>query len=109
MMPFAETFAVITRGVTGQDADGNDVYGEVRKPTRGAFAPAGSTESVQGQLQVISHDTLYLDEGQCAPGPQDKMLVRGVVRDVDGTAGQYRHPHTGWTPGPIVRLVSATG
>lgn len=111
MFGYGETFQIVTEGVTGQDADGNDVYGVVGTPTdvRGAFAPAGSTELVNGQATVITHDTVYLDMGYPAPGPKDRMLVRGVLRDVDGVPAVYRNPWTGWQPGPVVRLVAVTG
>lgn len=109
MMPYAETFAILTRTVTGTDSDGNDVYTDVETETRGAFAPAGSTELVQGQATVLTHDTLYLDAGQPVPGPHDKVRARGVVRDVDGTPSVYKSPFTGWSPGAAVRLLEVTG
>lgn len=109
MMPFAESFTLLTRTVTGQDADGNDIYSDAEMPLKGAFAPAGSTELVQGQLTVITHDTVYLDEGQPVPGPQDKMRVRGIVRDIDGAPADYQSPFTGRHPGAVVRLVEVTG
>lgn len=109
MMPFAEKFTLLTRTVTGQDSDGNDVYGDVETPITGAFAPAGSTELIQGQLTVISHDTVYLEEGSPVPGPQDKVVARGHTYMVEGRPGDYQSPLTGWHPGAVVRLVEFTG
>lgn len=104
-----EAFQILTRAVTGQDADGNDVYGVTETTVRGAFAPAGTSELLQGQAVVITHDTLYLAEGSPAPGPQDKMRVRGIERDINGTPADYISPYTGWHPGPVVQLVAVTG
>lgn len=109
VMPFAESFTLLTRAVVGQDGDGNDVYGPVSTTVRGAFAPSGSAELIQGQLTVIEHDTLYLEEGTAAPGSQDQFIVRGSTRDVDGVPSDYLSPLTGWHPGPVVRLVTVTG
>lgn len=108
-MPHAETFTILSRTVSGRDADGNDVYTSTETETRGAFAPSGSTELVQGQATVLTHDTLYLDSGQPVPGPHDQVRVHGTVRDVDGKPGVYVSPFTGWSPGSVVRLLEVTG
>lgn len=109
VMAFAEEFIWLSREVTGQDSDGNDVYEDTQTPVRGAFAPSGSAELVQGQLTVITHDTLYLAEGTPVPGAQDQFIARGITRDVDGMPEDYRSPLTGWHPGPVVRLVDVAG
>lgn len=109
MFAFSETFTLHTKGVTGQDADGNDIYGSTDTPLYGAFAPAGSTELVQGQDTVLSHDTLYLEAGSATPAPTDTITVRGTVRLVDGRPQDFRNPFTGWHPGPVVRLLEVTG
>ena len=109
MMQFAEEFTLLARTVTGHDSDGNDIYSPVETPIYGAFAPSGSSELVQGQLTVITHDTLYLVEGTPVPGAQDQIRVRGAVRDIDGAPEDYSNPFTGWHPGPVVRLVEVSG
>ena len=110
MMPFAEEFTLITRTLSGTpDADGNDVYETTTTTVYGAFSPAGSTELIQGQATVITHDTLYLDAGQPVPQPHDEMTVRGITRKVDGTSGEYLNPFTGREPGAVVRLTEVTG
>lgn len=108
-MPFAEEFTLLTSTVTGQDDDGNDVYDTTSSIIKGAFAPAGSTELIQGQATVITHDTLYLDEGQAVPTAQDQVVARGRTYKVDGTPGEYKNVFTGWTPGAVVRLMEVTG
>ncbi|MGH3437088.1 MAG: hypothetical protein ACRDRL_28990 [Sciscionella sp.] len=109
MMAFAETFTILTRTVSGQDADGNDVYTVVETATKGAFTPAGTTELIQGQSTVLTHDMLYLTAGQPVPSANDQVRARGVVRDVDGTPSTYASPFTGWAPGAVVRLLEVSG
>lgn len=109
MMPFAEEFIILSRTVSGQDGDGNDEYADTQEFVYGAFAPAGSTENVQGQLQVITHDTVYLNDGETAPGPQDQLIARGITRDIEGRPGVYANPFSGWRPGAVVKLKDVTG
>lgn len=109
MMAFPESFTLLSRTVTGQDADGNDIYTPISTAFRGAFAPSGSTVLVQGQLTVVGHDTIYAAEGSPIPLPTDQIIARGSTRTIDGIPEVYRNPFTGWTPGPVITLVSATG
>jgi hypothetical protein len=106
---FSETFTIVSRGVTGQDADGNDVYGETQTTTTGAFAPQGSAELIQGQATVLTHDTIYLDDGAPTPDTDDQVIARGLRYDIDGTPGVFHNPHTGRDPGPVLRLLRVTG
>lgn len=106
---FGEPATIITRTVTGQDGDGNDVYSTVEVATSGAFAPAGSTELVQGQATVIENDTFYLDEGAATPEPTDRLRIRGDLYEIDGRPGVFHNPYTGYEPGPVLRLERVTG
>jgi hypothetical protein len=110
-LPFAETFTILTRGVTGQDSDGNDVYGDVPVSTSGAFAPTGSTELIQGQNTVIENDTIYLADGQPTPKPTDRIRreLTGDLYDIDGKPGVFLNPFTGDQPGAVLRLERVTG
>lgn len=107
--PFPETFSIVTRAVTGQDADGNDVYGETEIAAFGAFAPEGSTELIQGQETVLTHPTIYLNPESPVPSPTDKIRARGVLYDVDGDPQVFHNPFTGDEPGPVLRLLRVTG
>ena len=106
---FPETFTIITRTVTGQDNDGGDVYGPVEVPVKGAFAPQGSTELIQGQTMVLTHDTVYLEVGSPTPKPTDQIRRGTVVYDIDGTPRTYQNPFTGFVPGPVLALLRVTG
>lgn len=108
-LPFSEDFILVSRGVTGRDSDGNDIYGETQTATSGAFSPQGSTELIQGQATVLTHDTIYLDEGAPTPDPDDQVIARGLRYDIDGTPRVYRNPYTGRTPGPVLQLLRVTG
>lgn len=109
LMAFPESATLIARGVTGQDSDGNDVYGTTETPVTGAFAPAGATELVQGQDTVIATPTFYLSPGSPIPAPTDRLTVRGVTYEIDGQPEVYLNPFTGEQPGAVVRLERVTG
>ena len=104
-----ETFVIHSRGVTGRDADGNDVYGDTDTTTTGVFAPEGSTELIQGQNTVLTHPTIYLEDGAPVPSPTDQVTVRGVRYDIDGQPQVFHNPFTGYEPGAVVKLMGATG
>ena len=105
---FPETFTIHTRGVTGQDSDGNDVYGDTDATTTGAFAPEGSTELIQGEDVTLTHPTLYLSDGAPVPKATDEVTVRGTRYQIDGVPQVFHNPFTGAEPGPVVRLLKVT-
>jgi hypothetical protein len=108
-LPFAETLTMITRTTTGQDSDGGDIPGTVETTVRGAFAPAGSIELVQGQSLVLDHDTVYLETGTPTPKATDQLRRNGVVYNIDARPRTYLNPFTGQAPGPILALLRVTG
>ena len=106
--PFPERFSILTETVTGQSGDGNDITTPTEVTVYGAFAPAGSTELIQGQQVVITHDTIYLNDGQPTPKATDKMRARGEVYDIDAKPDEYQNPFTGYKPGAVIRLLKVT-
>lgn len=106
--PFGDPVTLHSRTVTGQDTYGNDVLTDVTSTTVGAFAPTGSTELIQGQDTVITQPSVYLPAGTDVTA-LDRVTIRGVTYDVDGTPQDWRHPVTGWQPGIVVRLQNVTG
>ena len=69
-----------------------------------AVAPRSSSELTDpGRLAVIVGLTVYLPAGSVV-SPQDRMLVRGDLYEVDGEAGVWVSPFTGWSPGVEVAL-----
>jgi len=110
VFPFGETVTILSRGITGQDGDGNDVYGTTSTDVPGCtFAPAGSVERVQGQDIVTTQPTVYLATGTPAPLATDQIRVRGLLYEIDGDPQVFRNPFTGATPGPVVKLKRVTG
>ena len=103
-----ETFSIVTQTVIGVDGDGNDVYGPVETPATGAFAPAGSTELIQGETVVLTHDTIYLTDGEPVPTANDKIRARGNLYSIDGEPEVYHNPFTGYEPGAVLRLLKVT-
>jgi hypothetical protein len=106
-----ETVTVIEQAVTGQDALGNDVLGDVETDVGGAVVwPTGSSELVQGQ------DTVTADLNVLVPPTAPvqvtatcRMRVRGEVYEVTGTPGDWRSPFTRRRPGLLVQLTRITG
>jgi hypothetical protein len=106
---FGVTIGVLTRTVTGQDADGNDVYGDVETPVRGCVVYlASSTERIQGQDLVI--DDLVL---QAPPGtaltPLDRVRYAGVIYEVYGKPFAWSSALTGAKGRVEARLRRVTG
>lgn len=108
MFAFPETFTLIGEAVTGEDGDGNDVTTPTESTVLGAFAPAGSTELVQGEDVVLTNPTLYLETGSPIPKATDRFRIRGEVYQVDGEPQFFHNPFTGDEPGPVVRLSKVT-
>lgn len=107
--PFAEVFTLVER-VPSADGDGNDLYADGDLTTvYGVFAPQGSTELVQGQQTVLTHDTVYLNNGAPVPAATDQVIARGLRFDIDGFPEVYVNGFTGDAPGPVLRLLRVTG
>lgn len=109
LAPFPEVASIVTRGVTGQDSDGNDVYGETTTATWGVFAPEGSAESVQARDAVTTTPRFFLAPDAPVPSATDRLTVRGVTYDIDGEPQVFHNPFTGDNPGPVLRLKRVTG
>jgi hypothetical protein len=76
---FGETVTLLSRTVSGRDADGNDVYTTVETPVPGSvFAPFGSTELIQGQDTTIQNPTIYLGDPTVVPKATDRCAGRMV-------------------------------
>ena len=106
--PFGEMITLVRRTVTGQDGDGNDVYGETLTDVSGAFDPAVGFERTQGMDQVESQPQVLLPAGTVVASV-DAVIVRGLRFEVDGTANVWNSPFTGWAAGVAVPLKRVTG
>lgn len=92
-----ETVTLITRTVTGRDADGSDAYSEVTSTAGGAvFAPGGSTEQLQGQdLVVESPRFIWVNTVPDLTAVDAIQRASGDKYEVTGTPEYYVHPRTG--------------
>jgi hypothetical protein len=106
--PFGETVVQHARGVTGQDGDGNDVYGDTDTThERVTLYPRESVEFVQGQdLNVIGLVAVFIPAVSVAN--TDEFTARGVRWAVDGEPAQYRSSLSGKTV-TKVNLTRAAG
>lgn len=107
---FGRTVTLHSRGITGQDADGNDVYGDTDICVDSvAVWPRTSSEQIQGQDLVITGLVCVLP---CSTDPSavDAVTISGRRYDVDGEPGDYtRSPLTGSTLGWLLNLRRVTG
>lgn len=109
VFPFPESATIVSRTVTGQDGDGNDVYTDVSTATTGAFAPEGSTELIQGQDTVIANPKFYLSLGAPVPAATDRLVVRGLTYEIDGPPQFFHNPFTAYEPGAVLSLQRVDG
>lgn len=108
--PAGETVTIIRPGPPTRDAYGNDVAGpaaELDVPGC-AVAPRTSSEDVQARDQVIEGLTVWMPAGTDVR-PTDRVRRAGVLYEIDGDAGRWSSPFTGFT-GPVqVSLSRVTG
>lgn len=107
---FGEDVTILSRVQTGTDRYGNPVYDWPSPGTtvRGcAVAPRTSEEPTQiNRMPVYDGMTVYAPPGT-AVGPHDRIVVRGVLYEVDGEAGDWRSPFTSAITAPRGVLIYA--
>lgn len=93
--PFGETIVIHTRGVTGTDADNNDVYGDTDTTHEGVtLYPRESVELVQGgDTNIIGLVAVFIPAVTLTA--TDELTARGTRWKVDGEPGQYVSSLTG--------------
>lgn len=73
------------------------------------FNPGQSSEPVQdARNSVVTQPEVYAPAGTDVLAG-DRLVVRGVTYDVDGTPADWRSPFTGWAPGLVVALKGVEG
>ena len=78
-------------------------------PVLAGFDPGGWSEPSDPTGQRIIHQpTLYVGYDQDAH-PLDQWRCRGDLYEVDGDIARWRNPHTGATPGAVVKLKRVIG
>lgn len=95
----------------GFDQYGDPIAGTPNRLTlEGAFVAPRSTSDIdaRGRQGVINGLTLFGEFGTDLVHT-DQVEVDGVLYDIDGDAGQWKSPFTGWEAGCEVALVRAVG
>jgi hypothetical protein len=105
-----ETVSLLRRAVTGTDADGNDVYGSTTVSVAGcASYPRTSSETTGERDTVIVGRTLIAPYGTVITPVDRFTLADGLTYEVDGVAGVWKSPFTGYQAGVEVALRRVTG
>lgn len=91
-----QTVTFISRGVTGQDAYGNDVYGEVSRVVSGCgISPGNSSEDIQGTASVLSDVILHAPVSASIGLFDAVILPDGRKYRLTGTSNVWQSPFTG--------------
>jgi len=107
----SETVSLLRRAVTGTDADGADVYGTTTVTVTGCVSyPRTSVEALTGVRDtVIVGRTLIAPYGTVVTPVDRVTLADGLTYEVDGVAGYWSSPFTGYQAGVEVALKRVTG
>lgn len=106
--PFGQYVELVVRTKGPPDVLGNDTWTTITKTVRGAFAPRGSVEQVQGQDTITTQPTVYLPADTVLTA-LDAVTVGDVTYEVDGAPNLWVNPFTGHRFGIEVRLKDVTG
>jgi hypothetical protein len=114
---FTVPVTLVTRAVTGQDNDGNDVYGQTTSIVAGVFAPGDANGTAANEARD-ARETVVIGAACYLPAPPptavDAVIINGDAYEVDGNPVDWSvqpHPFTGWIPEfpVVVRLKRVTG
>lgn len=107
---FGETLTLLSRTVSGQDSDGNDVWSVVETAVKQcAVWPRTSVELVQGQDLSIIGLAALLPHGVIVAATDRIRRADGTVWEIDGEPGIWTSSLTGTKAGVQVNLRRVTG
>ena len=107
MFPYAEQVTVQTAGTTTDPYSGEaseDWSTPTTRTEKCAVADGGSTEPNIDARSAIDSDFDLLFDYDPQILPAERVVVRGLVCEVDGRPFTWRSPFTGWEPGTVVRV-----
>jgi hypothetical protein len=106
----ARTVTIIRRRVSGQDAYGNDVYGEDREDVAGvAVGQIDSTDMPGPSHQRVRLSRLVVFPPGTYVSAEDRLDIDGHRWGIDGAPTRVEQPVLGLTAGVVVRAVRTTG
>lgn len=102
-----ETVTILARTQTGADRYGKPIYEWPEPGTQVhgcAIAPRSSEEPDQiARASVYEGLSIYMPPG-VSVGPHDRIVVRGIVYEVDGDPGDWRSPYSAFPRGVVVNV-----
>jgi hypothetical protein len=106
----AVTVTIVRRAVTGRDAYGNDVYGEV--PVQVAGVAVGqitsSSSGEPGNARVTRSRLVVFPVGTVVKAA-DRLIISGSRWGIDGEPTTVQEPLLGLTAGVVVHATRTTG
>ena len=113
-MRFPHGFTLHVKRPSTTDRFGVTIPGTEHDIADCAGAPAGSTETMNGQITVLTQHTVYgpydadVHSQDVAVIPAGQPIPAGEYR-VDGQPQRWKHPRTGWEAGCVIRLENLEG
>lgn len=107
--PFGPTVTLISKTVSGVDADGNDTYTPVSTTIQGYAFAQNATVEVLGSQDTVTVDGILTLPAGTSVHAVDAVIVGGVTYEVDGASSEPVSPWDGWNPGVVVKLKAVTG
>jgi hypothetical protein len=109
IFPYGVTVTLVKRTLSGQDANGNDVYSEKSyQVPNTVFVPAGASENLVFTDQTNTTETFYMPWGTDV-NPYDAIIFQGVEYEVQGVPSLWVSPFSG-RPSPVrVNAIKISG
>lgn len=105
--PYGETVTILSTATTTDDyGNQSTVVTEVAWGPC-AVAPRSSSESVDSHAPAVIVGLSIYGPAGVTINADDKVRIDGVLYDVDGQAGDWTSPFTGWHPGIEVAVKRA--
>lgn len=107
MFAFPEPVTVLSPGTATDPYSGEATTDWATPTTRDescGVAPGGSTEPTIVDRGAIDSDFDLIFDHDPEITSADRVVVRGLMCEVDGHPFAFRSPFTGWAPGTLVRV-----
>lgn len=114
MFPHGETVTRLRATTTSDPYSGESIAADWSNPSILEIAgcgigSAGSIESVQVDRNPVTSDFDVVAPAGADIEAGDRLVIRGLICDVQGRPFAWRSPFSGWAPGMVVRAKIVEG